>query len=99
MTEERSREGSSCFLQGCLFGAVGLFAVLLLVMLFLAFARFRENTIESDEALDTLGAEMSPVIPRDGLGIDFQSGVTPATGLNPMLAVQTAADLSLPYRS
>ena len=62
MAEDRTRQGSSCFLQGCLFGAVGLFAVLLLVMLFLAFARFRDNTANSD-AVGDVGAAQSPAMP------------------------------------
>lgn len=36
--------GSSRAVTGCLFGAVGIFVVLLLVMIFLAYARFREAT-------------------------------------------------------
>lgn len=62
MPEEQTHQGSSCFLQGCLFGAVGLFAVLLLVMLFLAFARFRENTGGSDDVGD-VGVVASPGFP------------------------------------
>lgn len=62
MTEDQPRQGSSCFLQGCLFGAVGLFVVLLLVMLFLAFARFREHTIDGGDGSE-VGFEASPAIP------------------------------------
>jgi hypothetical protein len=36
--------GTSWALQGCLFGAVALFVFLLLLMIFLAYRRFRENT-------------------------------------------------------
>src|SRR5690606_29772937 len=36
--------GTSWALQGCLFGAVALFVGLLLLMIFLAYRRFRENT-------------------------------------------------------
>lgn len=36
--------GGSCALQGCLFGAVALFVVMLIGMLYLAFVRFQENT-------------------------------------------------------
>jgi hypothetical protein len=46
MIEEQPRPGGSWALQGCLFGAVGLFIVLLIVMLFLAFSRFREHTAD-----------------------------------------------------
>ncbi len=44
MEESPTRVGSSCALQGCLIGSVALFVILLLVMLFLAFQRFREET-------------------------------------------------------
>ena len=36
--------GSSRILQGCLFGAVGLFGVLLVVMIVLAYLRFQDMT-------------------------------------------------------
>jgi hypothetical protein len=39
-----TRPGGSWAVQGCLFGAVALFAILLLVMIFLAYQRFREQT-------------------------------------------------------
>ncbi|MEX2582914.1 MAG: hypothetical protein WD766_06560 [Gemmatimonadota bacterium] len=45
MSKDPTRtSGGSWALQGCLFGAVGLFVVLLLVMIFLAYRRFQENT-------------------------------------------------------
>lgn len=39
-----TRPGGSWVLQGCLFGAVGLFVILLGTMIFLAYARFRAQT-------------------------------------------------------
>jgi hypothetical protein len=42
--DKPTRPGGSWAVQGCLFGAVALFAVLLLVMIFLAYQRFREET-------------------------------------------------------
>ncbi len=39
-----TRVGSSWALQGCLFGSVALFVILLIVMIFLAAQRFREET-------------------------------------------------------
>lgn len=49
MNEDDARQGSSWALQGCLVGSVVLFVVLLLVMLFLAFGRFREHTAPPDD--------------------------------------------------
>ena len=46
MTDGPSRPGGSWALQGCLFGAVGLFALLLIVMVVLAYLQMRENTAE-----------------------------------------------------
>jgi hypothetical protein len=42
--------GTSWALQGCLFGAVALFVFLLLLMIFLAYRRFRENTVIEEAA-------------------------------------------------
>jgi hypothetical protein len=41
-------DGGSWAVQGCLFGAVALFAILLLVMIVLAYNRFREETASPD---------------------------------------------------
>ena len=43
MNEPTPTSGSRA-VQGCLFGAVGLFALLLIIMLLLAYQRFREET-------------------------------------------------------
>ncbi|MEX2572470.1 MAG: hypothetical protein WD737_14315 [Gemmatimonadota bacterium] len=43
-TEPSRTSGGSWALQGCLIGAVALFAVLLVVLLFLAYRQFRANT-------------------------------------------------------
>jgi hypothetical protein len=43
---EPTSTGGSKAVQGCLFGAVALFAVLLIVMLILAYQQFREHTGE-----------------------------------------------------
>jgi hypothetical protein len=43
-TDPVRTSGGSWVLQGCLFGAVALFVVLLLVMIFLAYGQFQENT-------------------------------------------------------
>jgi len=43
LTNSNRVEGSRA-VQGCLFGAVALFVILLVVMLFLAYQRFREQT-------------------------------------------------------
>jgi hypothetical protein len=45
MSDQPERiEGGSWAVQGCLIGAVALFAILLLVMIVLAYNRFREET-------------------------------------------------------
>lgn len=44
VSNKTRQTGSSWALQGCLFGAVALFVLLLLLMVFLAYQRFRENT-------------------------------------------------------
>jgi hypothetical protein len=41
---EPTRERGSWAVQGCLFGSVGLFAILLVVLVVLAYQRFREET-------------------------------------------------------
>ncbi len=41
---DTTEPGSSRILQGCLFGAVGLFVILLVLMIALAYVRFREGT-------------------------------------------------------
>lgn len=41
---ETTDPGGSRILQGCLFGAVALFVILLVVMVVLAYVRFREET-------------------------------------------------------
>ena len=51
MEQPATRVHGSCALQGCLIGSVVLFVILLLVMLFLAVQRFREETgVGSDES-------------------------------------------------
>ena len=52
--------GGSRAVQGCLFGAVALFAVLLVVMLLLAYQRFREHTGEPTTTPTTTGLLFDP---------------------------------------
>lgn len=48
-TGQIQRGGSSCALQGCLFGSVALFVVLLIFLLILGYQQFRENTQPQDD--------------------------------------------------
>jgi hypothetical protein len=48
MTSEPAQpQRSSIALQGCLYGAVGLFVILLIALLFLAYTRFREQVLSA----------------------------------------------------
>jgi len=57
--------GGSWAVQGCLFGAVALFVVLLLTMIFLAYGRFRDHTAapETPTSWITPASPASPVAP------------------------------------
>jgi hypothetical protein len=44
MSDTPNRAGSSRALQGCLFGAVALFVVMLIGMLYLGYVQFQNNT-------------------------------------------------------
>lgn len=59
--------GSSRVLQGCLFGSVFLFVILLVSMLILGYARFREAT--SDDATPPPGAPIGMI--ESGTGGTF----------------------------
>jgi len=60
-------EGGSWAVQGCLFGAVALFAILLLVMIVLAYNRFREETASPDPPTTSMVTPASLCAPPDGV--------------------------------
>lgn len=67
--EEATRPGGSWAVQGCLFGSVALFAILLVVLVFLAYTRFREQTQQPPpppptSGIEILDAEVDPFGPR-----------------------------------
>jgi len=84
LTDPNRVEGSRA-VQGCLFGAVALFVILLVVMVFLAYQRFREETSTPRPTVETVSPQAvllasSAVSVPDATWVSgLLSGVTPAS--------------------
>jgi hypothetical protein len=80
--DQPTRPGGSWALQGCLFGSVALFVILLIVLVVLAYGRFREHT--GQPSLDAPTGFQYPTMPTltatPNLGQPISSGLKSADG-------------------
>jgi hypothetical protein len=79
---EPTRPGGSWALQGCLFGSVALFVILLIVLVVLAYGRFREHTAQPppDAPTGFHYPTMPPPASNLNLGRPISSGLALADG-------------------